>query len=75
MIAAVVAFTAVKATPLSTPLLQEYVFAPEPVSVTDAPAQTVWLIPASVVGKALTKTAFASLEIELQALPDALTTA
>ena len=27
------------------------------------------------VGKALTKTALASLEIELQALPDALTTA
>ena len=57
------------------PLFQEYDTAPEPVSVTDVPAQTVWSAPALTVGKALTKTAFTSLEMEVQALPDALTTA
>ena len=56
MIAAVVAFTAVKATPFATPLFQAYESAPEPVSITDEPAQTVWLVPASVDGKGLTVT-------------------
>ena len=37
-----------------TLLLQVYVFAPEPESVTDVPAQTTWSIPAFTVGKALT---------------------
>ena len=64
-----------KATPFVLLLFQTYVFAPEPESVTDVPAQTAWSLPALTVGKALTKTALASLEIELQALPDALTTA
>ena len=65
----------VNATPFALLLFQTYVFAPEPESVTDVPAQTVWSAPALTVGKGLTKTALASLEIEVQTLPDALTTA
>ena len=42
------------ATPFVTPLFQTYVVAPEPESVTDAPAQTVWSAPALTIGKALT---------------------
>ena len=57
MIAVVVAFTAVKATPLLTELFHEYVPVPAPVSVTDAPAHTVWSTPAFAVGNALIVTA------------------
>ena len=53
-----------KATPFTTLLSQAYVFAPEPVSVTDAPAQTVWLVPASVVGKGLTVTVTTSVLVQ-----------
>ena len=58
MIAAVVAFTAVKATPFATLLSQAYVVraVPEPESVTDAPAQTVWSNPALTVGNGFTVT-------------------
>ncbi|NBT62972.1 MAG: hypothetical protein EBT02_14510, partial [Planctomycetia bacterium] len=54
--AAVVAFTAVKAPPFVTPLFQEYDTAPEPESVTNVPAQTVRSNPALVDGKGLTVT-------------------
>ena len=61
MIAAVVAFTAVKTTLFETGLVQEYDTAPEPESVTDAPAQTVWSAPALTVGNGLTVTTVAAL--------------
>ena len=47
-----------------TLLSQVYVFAPEPESVTDVPAQTVWSAPALTVGKALTVTDVAELVAE-----------
>ena len=46
----------VNAVAFVTLLSQVYVFAPEPESVTDVPAQTVWSAPALTVGKALTVT-------------------
>jgi len=58
----------VKATPLFTLLFQEYEVAPEPESVTDVPAQTVWSAPALTVGKALTVTTVAALEALVQKL-------
>ena len=51
-----------------TLLSQVYVFAPEPESVTDVPAQTVWSAPALTVGKALTVTTVAPLAADTQPL-------
>jgi hypothetical protein len=58
----------VKATPFVTLLFQAYESAPEPESVTAVPAQTVWLAPASAVGKALTVTTVAELAADTQPL-------
>ena len=52
----VVVVEGVNAVAFVTPLFQAYVFAPEPESVTDVPAQTVWSAPAHCVGKGLTVT-------------------
>ena len=52
----VVVAVGVNGAPFVTPLFQTYVVAPEPESVTDVPAQTVWSIPAAVDGKGLTVT-------------------
>ena len=51
-----------------TPLFQAYVFAPEPESVTDVPAQTAWSIPALTIGKALTVTVVAPLATDTHEL-------
>ena len=40
----------VKGTALLTPLFHAYVVAPDPLKVTDVPAQTVWLLPALTLG-------------------------
>ena len=64
----VVVAEGVKATPFDTLLFQAYEVAPEPESVTAVPAQTVWLAPASAVGKALTVTTVAELAADTQPL-------
>ena len=51
-----VLFAAVNAVPFVTLLFQVYVEAPDPAKVTEAPLQTVWSVPASTVGNALTTT-------------------
>ena len=45
-----------KGVAFATPLVHEYVFAPEPIKVTGVPTHTLWLEPALTVGKGLTVT-------------------
>ena len=53
-----------------TPLFQEYDTTPEPESVTNVPAQTIWSAPAlTVVGKELTVTVVAPLAADTHELP------
>ena len=58
-----------KAVAFEIPLFQAYVFAPEPESVTNVPAQTTWSIPALTIGKALTVTVVALLAADTHELP------
>ena len=59
----IVVVEGVNAVAFVTLLVQAYVFAPEPESVTDVPAQTVWSAPALTVGKALTKTEYVAVAV------------